>query len=103
MTFPLFTQYGVEDHPAENHCTCLESVGGEYELCLDELCNRLAACEYTSYDQVPTSLLLLSESSEKNDVCLYSLVYQPTDIISCLEECQCIWNLSLSCDAEEWE
>lgn len=92
----LINAYGIEDDPPRDHCACLQSVGSEYDLCLDLLCNKPAPCEYTSYDRAPNYLLLPLESSTKNDVCSYSLVYQGSDNVSCLEEYRCNWNPSLS-------
>jgi hypothetical protein len=95
VTLPLIDETGVVDDPVQDHCDCLQSVGSEYDLCLDQLCNKPPPCEYTVYDHAPSYLLQPSETPVKSDACSYSLVYQGNDTAGCLAEYQCNWNPSI--------
>lgn len=99
LTPQVQNEFGIPNNPTQDNCGCFHSIKNEYDLCLDQLCNKPPPCEYTSYDRAPTSLLLPSETSTKSDVCVYSLVYQGNDTLSCLREHQCNWNPSLSGDS----
>ncbi len=82
--------------PIRSHCGCSHSVGSEYELCEDLLCNKPPPCEYTSYDRAPRNLLFSTEGNAKSGDCSYSFIYQASDSSSCLEVTQCNWNPLLS-------
>jgi hypothetical protein len=90
---------GIVSDPIRDHCACFHSIGNEYDLCEDLLCNRPSPCEYTSYDRAPTTLLLPSEASEKNDVCTYTYVRRSSQFEACQSEMRCNWNAELAPDS----
>jgi hypothetical protein len=90
----LFDSEGVVENPLADHCACYQAVGNEYDLCLDELCNKPPPCEYNSYDRIPGNLIIPTDNLSNEEICIFSYVYETSDF-SCRNQSSCNWNPSL--------